>query len=1138
MDRNVESLTTFGSSHKVYTTKQFNTYRLVKTYNRFKEYKSRKYNGSSLHDCIFYDRKGYFGYDSKNSSKQIGIWLRETQNRQQDLHLKDTPMSEESESGSSSEENASFNSMHDEVVPADGDDNCTYFTQCSQHCPDVRSPVEVSKIVWKADFVHKNRKPLSMPTEKETSIPTATHSDVAIEADRLAKVYFVEGSISNNRGEANDLNAKLSGADKLQSSGLEHCVHYIKIMPSQHSMNGLDSKLYKSFLDTLQQVTCYQKLYFDFIETFPMHRFMDKAFTHLMKQGHTDMAFMTQMHKFHRPLPFLQFGVIFPHDHTNTKQNRTLQEQVKPLKLLHNEIIRHDLKTADILSGQVHTQFVHAYLQQKKFGKASRHLFEARRLIFNMEASEVTGWFYLTEAMYHAALPKTGKNYKQQIMESLQKARDHFLLEKDRGKNFSYECCLILWWMLVTITELAPSIALCSDGIRELGQKSCLVEAWRTLSPTERETSKQILQQFRQEFLPLTPCIEDKKTGDILFFMQFFEKLCNSEQVSGVKMRTKKKTKASTVPSGTRRAVNYLKKKIDNESTSEEEQTCNQESVFGRSGWNGLLYNTNQTMNSLDKDSLNSSSTSEGNEESILLSPTPVKPKRIISRSARNARHVVLQKNKPDKDVKIENIEEKYQMFRKDMIRIRAPKYVLSSMSNAKTGKIYVDITNGKRTEAVTFFEKNMPDLFPDIVLTEQKPMRFIGDGCDNYSAGAEKTQPYLARKALQAGNQLLPIRNPDIDIAQLCQREKSLEDITRSHVGMETSTASSAGFVRDQNGEVYKLTVCHPFHGTEDADKMWIPTPGEDSEEVAVLTEIITSHSGQDCGEVVHIGDQLRSAFLPLQVTEKSYKAVDIALVKVKQETLRHPCLQLDQMNNNEEIMLLEVFEGSDKELPGKEVEKTGPITQRTSGKVILADQDTYIDGMPCGGTFLVQSTGKSDMFAQKGDSGSLVTEKVFHQSKLLALGMCFMVGDYIDPASETEYNDVTRCVGLQHCFAFCKNKWDLTLKFCSSSSAQTVKMKTLPSPLSRNMLEESPNENDEVFDQKPNLTTESGDCFSPSPQRKPSSKSCISSDSGFQESVGSSSVSNDELGNVNEDGLCISTKQQKKAADTTSFL
>ena len=151
---------------------------------------------------------------------------------------------------------------------------------------------------------------------------------------------------------------------------------------------------------------------------------------------------------------------------------------------------------------------------------------------------------------------------------------------------------------------------------------------------------------------------------------------------------------------------------------------------------------------------------------------------------------------------------------------------------------------------------------------------------------------------------------------------------------------------------------------------------------------------------------------FVPLQVAENSYKAVDIALVKVKPETLNHPCLQLDRLNNTGEKMSVDVYEGSDKDLLDKEVEKTGPVTQRTSGKIIRADQDIYIKGVPWGGTFLVQSTDKSDKFAQQGDSGSLVTEKVFTQSKILAFGMCFMVGDYVDPCSKNEYKNVTRCV------------------------------------------------------------------------------------------------------------------------------
>ena len=359
-------------------------------------------------------------------------------------------------------------------------------------------------------------------------------------------------------------------------------------------------------------------------------------------------------------------------------------------------------------------------------------------------------------------------------------------------------------------------------------------------------------------------------------------------------------------------------------------------------------------------------------------------------------------------------------------------------MCNAKTGKIFVDITEGEKEKAVEFFQKKVPGLFPYLVLIEQRPMDFIGDNC--FSASSEHTVPYLARKALEAGNELLPVTDFSIDISRLCQRKKSLEDIMRSDVGMQTSTASSAGFVIDQDGKVYKLTVRHPFHGKR--DKKWVPTQGKGSDKVAVLTEIIRTKLGQDCGEVIHVGDELHSAFLPHKVTEDDYKAVDIALIEVRSEILSHPCLQLDRMNNKGEKMSVEVYEGSDRNLLGKEVEKTGAITERTCGKIILADQDIYIGGIPWGGTFLVQSTGRRDKFAQQGDSGSLVTEQVHHQAKLAALGMCFMVGDYEDRQNETKvikYKDVTRCVGLQHCFAFSRTELNRSLKFCSSEDLKS---------------------------------------------------------------------------------------------------
>ena len=494
------------------------------------------------------------------SSKQIEFWLGETQNRQRHLFLKDASRSEKSETDSSSSEYESFHDMYDEVISTgdncfcimDLKENCTHFKQCSPCC---LTPADLSKIVWNIDF-QNNTKTSSESAEKGASNMNMTHSGPAIEAGQSAKDYCLDFSVSNIHDD-NDApsekmhrtNAKRSGVKTIQILNSANCGLYLKIVPmsAQHSLNGIDSRLYKTLLDTLQRVTCYQKPYFDFSEIFPFQRFTDNLFTHLMKQGHTDLAFMTQMHKFHRPLPFYQYGLKFPQNDSNSKNSHTGKDQVKALKQLHKKMAGHDLKAAHILSGQIHTQFVHAYLQQKKFGKASRHLLEARQLMSTLEPSEFSGWFYLTEAMYLASLPKTGKNYRQQTMNSLQKARDRLLQEKERGKNFSNECCLILWWMLVTLTQLTPFTDLCNNSIRELRQKSRLLETWRILSLRDKETCKQILEQFRRELPSLNLSDVDKLNDDVLPFIQFFEKLCKSEQTSGKKLQVKQSNCCSFV---------------------------------------------------------------------------------------------------------------------------------------------------------------------------------------------------------------------------------------------------------------------------------------------------------------------------------------------------------------------------------------------------------------------------------------------------------------------------------------------------------------------------------------------------------------------------------------------------------------
>lgn len=336
------------------------------------------------------------------------------------------------------------------------------------------------------------------------------------------------------------------------------------------------------------------------------------------------------------------------------------------------------------------------------------------------------------------------------------------------------------------------------------------------------------------------------------------------------------------------------------------------------------------------------------------------------------------------------------------------------------------------------------------IILVEQDEPEYLM--MRNYSRHFHNEESYAAfvgqqvsyaHYCLKSGSQIMGLTPSFHSVVLEDQSISTIEDIQRKYV--RRPSGSLGGVMRDQNEQPFLVTASHPLV-TLFQNNEYIPKPGyQQNDPLAVIGEIQKDNKGT----LITIGNNISSSLYHLETSNPNQglvdkrKAVDIAAIRIKDGLMETNVIQESFKNINGEAVNMTVYNESDANLLGRNVQKSGHTTQTTCGKIIFVNRKTTIDKKSCSGVFVVRGgvPRKTKEFAQKGDSGSFVISWLGAETQATAYGICHRIHrNYHDAELDVTVGHVTWCVRLDLGLQFLRQFCNLDLSFTTIPSTTTM--------------------------------------------------------------------------------------------------
>ena len=262
-----------------------------------------------------------------------------------------------------------------------------------------------------------------------------------------------------------------------------------------------------------------------------------------------------------------------------------------------------------------------------------------------------------------------------------------------------------------------------------------------------------------------------------------------------------------------------------------------------------------------------------------------------------------------------------------------------------------------------------------------------------------ERSRPDATANLLIGNGSYIAVVNESEEYLQTLLGNTSLRSCNDLFPGYRQESGGTLTCVSQYNEDFYAMTAQHVL----DEDVSSAVTNKH------IISEVQYNSREMHVADIIHLSSSHFGKLGILEDTDKSKKAVDIALMQITQGNfdrgLLHPIRVLTKS-------LIEALLPNDRTLIGKEVMKIGAITGKTVGEIIDDKCRMEICRGMKGEMFAVR--GLDCIFATHGDSGALVTMEIEGPGGAKEE---FALGIVSQKKEMPRYNNVALCVRLEYC-------------------------------------------------------------------------------------------------------------------------
>ena len=322
------------------------------------------------------------------------------------------------------------------------------------------------------------------------------------------------------------------------------------------------------------------------------------------------------------------------------------------------------------------------------------------------------------------------------------------------------------------------------------------------------------------------------------------------------------------------------------------------------------------------------------------------------------------------------------------------PDFIQALYKDSESNKLVVDVRHDKEQEAWLFLRKlpNYSRYQQYLVVDESDPSEYL-------MPCVERPRPDDNATLLIGNGSYIAAVNESEEYLQSLLDNTSLRSCSDLFPGYKIEPGGTLTCVSQYNEDFYGMTAQHVLDVNVSSAV----------NNKHIISEVQYNSREMHVADIIHLSSSHFGKLGIWEDTDRSKKAVDIALMQITQRnldtSLLHPIRVLTK--NRIEALL-----PNDRTLIGKEVTKIGAITGKTTGKI--TDDTCRIEIYPGMKSEMFAVRGLDCTFATHGDSGALVTMEIEGHAGAKEE---FALGIVSQGKNMPRYNNLALCVRLEYC-------------------------------------------------------------------------------------------------------------------------
>ena len=323
------------------------------------------------------------------------------------------------------------------------------------------------------------------------------------------------------------------------------------------------------------------------------------------------------------------------------------------------------------------------------------------------------------------------------------------------------------------------------------------------------------------------------------------------------------------------------------------------------------------------------------------------------------------------------------------------PDFIQALYKDYANNKLVVDVKHDKEQEASSFVQRlpHFSRYQHYLNIAESEPSEYL-------MPHVESSKPDANATVLVGNGSYIAVFNESEEYLQAMLENTSVRsctDLSPNYVAESTGTLTC---VSQHNQDFYAMTAKHVL-GKNDSSA---------GNKKHVVSEVRYNSREMQVADIIHLSSSHFGKIGIWEDSDKSKKAVDIALMQISQRRLDKSLLNPIRVLTRS---LIEALLPNLKTLIGRKVMKIGAITGTTTGKIVDDACHIVISSQGKGEMFAVH--GFDGNFAKHGDSGALVTMEIEgHEGETEE----FALGIVSKKKSKMQgYENVALCVRLEYC-------------------------------------------------------------------------------------------------------------------------